>query len=158
FRIPLLMIDIPFEHYLLYGCEVVLKNPRAATLAVVASVSLIWIAARLSQQVGRFWLTTILLIVLAGLFWIGSLGGILTAGSDFRLERENDYEAYPRLSLLFKDNVPKVHLERLADIATTDCGRLVIFSKDRLFVIRPIQGASAAQLDSFVIPMDQVAL
>ena len=39
---------------------------------------------------------------------------------------------------------------------TPDPCNTLLFSNDRLFVIRPIRGASAAHLDSFVIPADQI--
>ncbi len=46
--------------------------------------------------------------------------------------------------------------DRLADLPTSDCGRLLLVSGGRLFLIRPIRSAPGATLDSFIVRVDQV--
>lgn len=156
FRIPLLMVDLPFQHYLIYGSLVVWGNLMSAALIAAVVVALSWAGWRWRNTLGRFWLSVLLILAIAGLFELARSGGVATARADFLEERDSDYAAYPRVALSLKKEAAANAGTRLADIAGTDCGRLVLFSGGRFFLIRPIHGAAGADLDSFVVPADQV--
>jgi hypothetical protein len=70
-------------------------------------------------------------------------------------QRASDYDAYPRARFALKEDAPPGK-ELLADLADGDCGRLVLATADWLFLIRPIRGAAAAHLDTFVIPREDL--
>ena len=54
FRIPLLMLDIPLEHFLVYGGLVVRQNIALALASVGAVIAPLWAVARWSAWLGRF--------------------------------------------------------------------------------------------------------
>jgi hypothetical protein len=156
FRIPLLLVDIPFQHMLVYGGLVVLKNLWSALLISTLLIIGLWGLSRWSRQLGRFLVSTIIVVGIAGVFALAHAAGIRTANNDFQAERGSDYEAYPRLRLLLKNETTSRPDEALGDTATTDCSRLVAATKDRVFLIRPSGDAPGADLDTYVIPAEQV--
>lgn len=156
-RIPLLMLDLPKEHYFVYGGLIIWKQPVAAAVIAACVIAAAWACSRWSGRLGRFGVSTLVVLGVIGFFALGREGAIAAAQADFIDQRDSDYSAYPRLSLtLNKDGADAIGTA-LAAITKSDCGRLVLFSNDRLFVIRPIRGASASQLDTFVVPSDQIA-
>lgn len=157
FRIPLLMLDLPKESYFVYGGLVLWKNPIGTAIITLCILVLGWACRRWSGRLGRFAAGTLVLLGMAGLFALGRAGGIAAAQSDFLAQRDSDYSAYPRLSLALKKDSDEATKTALAVITKDDCGRLILFNNDRLFAIRPIRGASAVQLETFVVPADQIA-
>jgi hypothetical protein len=155
FRIPLMMLDIPFDHMLVYGGLVVLKNFSLAALIALLIVGL-WSLSRWARRLGRFLVSTILVVAVVGIFALAHAGGLKTADDDFQVERRSDYNAYPRLRLLLKKEVTDSPTEALGDTATTDCGRLLAATKDRLFLIRPSRDALGADIDTYAISTDHL--
>ncbi|MBP0447524.1 hypothetical protein J8J14_22445 [Roseomonas sp. SSH11] len=156
FRIPLLMVDLPKEQVFIYGGLVTWKNPGAAVGIGACIIAFIWACTRWSQRLGRFGVSTLVILAVIGLFVLARVGGTGTARSDFQAQRDSDYRAYPRLSLTLKKETGEAVGTTLADIVTAGCGRLLLVSGGRLFVIRPIRGAAGVELDSFIIPLDRV--
>jgi hypothetical protein len=156
FRIPLLLVDIPFQHMLVYGGLVVLKNLLLSALIAALSIVGLWSLSRWSRQLGRFFVNTIIVGGIVGGFALAHAGGIRTAENDFQAERSSDYEAYPRSRLMLKKDMAETPSEALGDASTTDCSRLVAATKDRLFLIRPSRDAPGADVDTYVIPAEQV--
>jgi hypothetical protein len=156
FRIPLLMVDLPAQHYLIYGGLVAWKHRVATILLTVVLIAVAWACVRWAATLGRFGVSAIVVLLTLALFGLGRWGAISAAQADFLAEREGDYPAYPRTALLLKQDAAEAIGSRLADLPTTDCGRLVLFGSNRLFLIRPVKGAAGANLDSFVVPIDQV--
>ena len=96
-----------------------------------------------------------MLLVLA-LFALGRAAAVRAADADVATQRASDYDAYPRVRLAWDEtDAPDTNL--LADLPTSDCGRLVLATEDRLFLIRPIRGAGNAPIDTFAIPRDRLA-
>jgi hypothetical protein len=156
FRIPLLLIDLPLQHYFVYGGLVLWKNiwisvAVSATVLVVA-----WICVQLANRLGRFFLSVIVILVILALFIVGRAAAIATARTDFLYQYQNDYPAYPRVALILKKEAAETIGDRLGDIAKTDCGRLVLFSAGRLFLIRPVREVPTAKPDSLVLFADQL--
>ncbi len=104
---------------------------------------------------GRFFVTTAIVVGIAGVFALAHAGGIRTANDDFMAERGSDYQAYARLRLFLKKEA-ETPTEALGDAATTDCTRVVAAMKDRVFLIRPSRDAPGADIDTYVISAEQV--
>lgn len=156
FRIPLLLIDIPFEHTLVYGGLVILKNLWLSALIAILAIVGLWTLSHWSRHLGRFFVNTIIVGGILGGFALAHAGGIRTANDDYQAERQSDYEAYPRLRLMLKNETTDKPNEALGDTLTTYCSRLVAATKDRLFLIRPSRDAPGADIDTYVIANDQV--
>ena len=156
FRIPLLLVDIPFQHMLVYGGLVVLKNLGSSLLIATLVIFGLWCLSRWFRQLGRFFVNTAIVVGIIGGFRACTRGWDRTANDDFRAERFGDYEAYPRLRLLLKKDTTETPSEALGDAATTDCARLVAATKDRVFLIRPSRDAPGADVDTYVISAEQV--
>jgi hypothetical protein len=156
FRIPLLMLDLPLQHYFVYGGLVLWKSTWLSLGMSIAIVALAWACTRWASKFGRFAVSTILIVGLVVLFLVGRFAGIDTARAEFLHQYQNDYPAYPRISVVLKKEARETIGDRLGDIANTDCGRLVLFTSGRLFLIRPVRGVVTAKPDSFVILDDQL--
>lgn len=156
FRIPLLMVDLPFEHYLIYGSLVIWKNLLIVALVATLAIAIAWAFIRWATKLGRFRISALLVLLVLGMFALARFGGIAAARTDFLQQRLSDYAAYPRVALALKKDLAANLGSQLADLPGTDCGRLVLVSGGRLFLIRPIRGAAGTDLDSFIIPADQV--
>ncbi len=156
FRIPLLLVDIPFQHMLVYGGLVVLKNLWSSVLIAALVIVGLWSLARWFRQLGRFFVNTTIVVGILGGFALAHAGGIRTANDDFQAERGSDYVAYPRLRLMLKKDTAETPSEAFRDTAMTDCNRLLAATKDRLFLIRPSRDAPGADIDTYVVPAEQV--
>jgi hypothetical protein len=156
FRIPLLMLDLPLQHYFVYGGLVLWKNVWLSLGISIAIVAMAWACVRWASTLGRFAISTILVIAILVLFLVGRFAGIATAQAEFLHQYQNDYPAYPRVSIILKKEASETIGDRLGDVAKTDCGRLVLFSSGRLFLIRPVRGIATAKPDSFVLLGDQL--
>jgi MFS family permease len=153
FRIPMRMADLPKEHLFVYGGLVVWKNLIASLAVALAVGAAIAGCVRYREWLWRFGITTIVVILVLAVFALGRLAAIRAAETDFRTQRASDYDAYPRVRFALKEDAPPGK-ELLADLADSDCGRLVLTTTDWLFLIRPIRGVAAARLDTFVIPRE----
>jgi hypothetical protein len=157
FRIPLLMLDIPLEHFLVYGGLVVRQNIALALASVCAVIAPLWAVARWSAWLGRFATTTIVVLIIIAAFSAARSAGGAAALDDFAEQRHADYAAYPRVQVTWK-GVDAPDNALTADILKTDCGRLLAVSKDRLFLIRPVRGAADLDLDTFILPAEKAGI
>jgi hypothetical protein len=153
FRIPMRMTDLPKEHLFVYGGLVVWKNLAASIAVALAVGAAIAGCVRYRGWLRRFGITTIVVILVLAMFALGRLAAIRAAEADFGTQRANDYDAYPRVRSALKDTASPGK-ELLADLAESDCGRLVLATAEWLFLIRPIRGAAGVRLDTFVIPRE----
>lgn len=156
FRVPLLMAGLPLEHYLVYGGLVVWKDLAAAVGVAVLVVAFAWACARWAGRLERFWISTLLVLLVVALFALARAAGAGAAQADFLAQRDSDYAAYPRVRLIRMQEAAAGVGGHLADVPWTDCGRLLLAGGGRLFLVRPIRGAPGADLDAFVVPADQV--
>ena len=157
FRIPMLLLDFPFQHYLVYGGLVVFRNLLAAITALLIAILAVWLAVRCFPRIGRVGVTAMTLLFVLGAFALARIGWITTAEADVVQERANDYPAYPRVHLVLDAGASET-AKALGDIVTQDCGRLLAASKDNLFLIRPVSGAGELDLHTFVVATRQVTL
>jgi hypothetical protein len=157
FRIPLLMLDISSEHFFVYGGLVVQKNIWIALAFAVVLIALLWATARWSARLGRFAVTTIVVLIIVAAFVLARSAGSSAALADFAGQRRTDYAAYPRVRVTWEGSESAAGAFA-ADIAKTDCGRLLAASKDRLFLIRPVLGASNLDLDTFVVSAEKAVV
>jgi hypothetical protein len=110
--------------------------PRVGSL--VAASLLHWNCTVL----GRLALPLGLVAVVAG-FWIGHVGAA----------------AAPRVQVWPKEDAKPSAGSPLASAdLIRGCSRLLLHNQDRLFLVRPLKGATAADLPVLTIPWDQVAL
>jgi hypothetical protein len=54
FRVPLLLIDLPLQHYFVYGGLVLWKNVWISIAVSVAILVLAWACVRFASRLGRF--------------------------------------------------------------------------------------------------------
>ena len=150
FGIPLLMVDIPKENYFVYGGIVLLQFPIWDLLIVVVLLAGIVLWRWLRLDAGRL-KVPLSLVALLAVFWLGPRAAAVAAHEQFVQQRESDYSAYPRVQLWPKESTksPDGSPWASADL-TNGCYRLVLHNKDRLFLLRPIAGAAAAELPILV--------
>jgi hypothetical protein len=158
FGIPLLMVDIPKENYFVYGGIVVQQFPLWGLgfgLALLAAASL-W--SKISAALGRV-ATPLGLVVIAAVFWLGHEGGVAAAHQHYSDQRRSDYSAYPRVQVRPKEDAkPSAGSPLASGDLIKGCYRLLLHNRDRLFLVRPFKGATAADLPVLIIPWDQVNL
>lgn len=155
FRIPMLMADPPKEHLFVYGGLVLWKNWFLSLATGLVVFGIIAACVRYRRRLRRFGIATIVVVLVLALFHLGRLGAVAAARSDFEIQQATDFDAYPRVRFALTDDAePPAAL--LADLAKSDCGRLVLATKDRLFLIRPVAGAGDGRLDTFIVPRDGI--
>jgi len=158
FRIPLLLIDLPREHLFVYGGLTLWKKPLWAFGGAIVVSVLVVLAVMLRKPLGRLGLTGCAVLGVVALFAFARLAGTSAAQTDFLAERASDYGAYPRIEVTLRQSPAESDVEDEAlVIATSGCARLLLFNKERLFLIRPINGAPGADLHTFVLPWSDVA-
>jgi hypothetical protein len=156
FRVPLLMVDIPFQYILIYGGLVVFKNLFLSALITALVICGLWSLLRWLHRLGRFAAKTAIVLAIMCGFALAHTAGIHTANDDFQEERRSDYQAYPRMRLMLKKEMAESPSAVLGDVGTTDCMRLLAATKDRFFLIRPSLVAPGADINTYIISSDQV--
>lgn len=149
FRIPLLMIELPFEHYLMYGGSLATKFPVRTFILLCVLLALALVVRRWAHRLGKLGLTIVAIVVGFTLVDLARRGGEAAAKHDIRILESTDFAAFPRVQFAFdaKSDAQKT----IGDVATADCGRLVASGRERLFIIRPIKGAPTASLPTIVV-------
>lgn len=156
FRIPLLMTEVPREHLFVYGGLTVLKNLILAILIAVVLAVLTAVAVRHRRRIGRGRLVALSVAGLAILFVLARQAGIHTAQGDHVDQRATDYGAFPRVIAVPHQPVPTDADAVALRIAASGCARLILFTKERLFLIRPRRDAPALELHTHVIPWSRI--
>ena len=154
FSIPLLMVDVPYHSYIVYGSLVIWKNYIWSI-----SICLLFLLFNLFPRFWEFGKFTIFYAVFSCiflLFVIGHIGAVDTAKREFAALRHGDFEFFSRVSIVLRPGALKAVGERLGDIPSSSCGRMVLLNGNWIFLIRPIQGAPDATLDTIILSMDQV--
>jgi MFS family permease len=156
FGIPLLMVDIPKENYLVYGGVVARQFPTWGLAIGVAALLMVtswrWFGARIGHLTVPF-----ALLAMLAVFWLGHQAGVVGAHEQYVLQRETDYRAYPRVQVWPKEKakLPDGSPAASADL-TNGCYRLVLHNQNRLFLLRPFKGAPASDLPLLIFPWDQI--
>jgi hypothetical protein len=150
FRIPLLMVDLPFEHYLMYGGSLVTKFPVSSVCVVGLLFAVGLLARRWANVLGKIGLTIVAIVVCLSLVDLARRGGEAASRDDIRTLESTDFAAFPRVQFAF-DAKSDAQQKAIGDVATADCGRLVASSRDRLFIIRPVKDAPTASLSTIVV-------
>lgn len=160
FRLPLLMLDLPHEHLLVYGFLVL----RRCLWWVVGLASVVLVGCAfwpaLARRLPRRGQIALALVVTVALFWAGFAAGSGAAMADFLEQRGGDYRAYPRIRLqLGNDEKPTDAAAALPDrqALAEGCYRLLLQNNDRVFLIRPFKNAPAAELPLAVLPTEAIA-
>ena len=109
FRIPLLLIDLPLQHYLIYGGLVLWKSIWVSVAVSVVVLALAWACMRFASRLGRFVLSAIVIVAILALFIAGRAAAMATAQAEFRYQYQNDYPDYPRIALLLKKEASETH-------------------------------------------------
>jgi MFS family permease len=154
FGIPLLMVDIPKENYLVYGGVVMRQFPLWGLAIGVAGLVVVTSWRWLGEKAGQLIVPFSLIAVLA-VFWLGHQAGVVAAHRQYALQRETDYSAYPRVQVWTKEKATDGLPEGSADL-TKGCYRLLLHNQNRLFLLRPLKGAPAADLPILISPWDQI--
>jgi MFS family permease len=156
FGIPLLLVDIPKENYLVYGGVVVRQFPIWGLVIGVAALVGVTSWRWLGAKTGHLTVPFALLVVLA-VFWLGHQAGVVASHEQYALQRETDYRAYPRVQVWPKERgkLPEGSPAASADL-TNGCYRLLLHNQNRLFLLRPLKDAPAADLPLLILPWDQI--
>jgi len=156
FRVTLLMTELPREHYFVYGGLTLWKSLTWSAVAAVGLAALVALAVSFGDRIGRAGLVAGALVVLVVLFLLARLAGMQGAYSDFATQRSTDYRAYPRVVATLKPSGRPGSTVASAGIAASGCARLVLSTKERLFLIRPRKDAPALELHTHILPWDIV--
>jgi MFS family permease len=158
FGIPLLMVDIPKENYFVYGGIVVSQFPVWGLVIGIAVLAMVYSWRWLNSKLGRLLAPFGLLVVLAA-FWLGHQAAIVAAHEQYALQRASDYSAYPRIQVWIKESGKTTDGSQPSstDLAA-GCYRLLLHNQNRLFLLRPLKGAAAADLPVVIVPWDQIGL
>lgn len=157
FRIPLLMTELPREHFFVYGGLTIWKNLIVAIVTALVVAILTAFAVRYRQRIGRSGLVGILVAVVLVVFVLARQAGVQTAHDDYATQRQTDYRAFPRVIVEPEQSGKAGKTTKVLDIAASGCARLVLFNKERLFLIRPRRDAPALEIHTLVVPWEKVA-
>jgi MFS family permease len=158
FGIPLLMVDIPKEHYLVYGGIVVSQFPIWELAIVVIFIAAIALWRWLRLDAGRL-KTPLSVLALLAVFWLGHGAAVVAADRQHIQQRESDYGAFPRVQVWLKESAkPPDGSPRTSADLTNGCYRLLLHNQNRLFLLRPLKGALAADLPVLISPWDRIEL
>jgi hypothetical protein len=158
FGIPLLMVDVPKENYFVYGGVVARQFPIWGFVIGVAVLAMVYSWRWLTDKLGRLMAPSGLLVVLAA-FWLGHQAAIVVAHEQYALQRESDYSAYPRIQVRMKESdKARDGLQPASADLAAGCYRLLLHNQNRLFLLRPLKGAGAADLPVVIAPWDQIEL
>jgi len=156
FGIPLLMVEIPKEHYFVYGGIVVRQFPIWESVIVVITLAVIALWRWLRLDAGRLKIPLSVLALLA-VFWLGHQVAVVAAHEQYIEQREGDYSAFPRVQVWPKETSksPNGSPRSSADL-TNGCYHLLLHNQNRLFLLRPVKGAPAADLPVLISPWEQI--
>lgn len=157
FRIPLLMVELPLEHYFVYGFIVIRQHVGWVVTILLAALALVLLWSRLPASIRQHKIVLAAVFILIG-FWLGHATGVSAAHAQFQRQRTNDYDAYPRIQVWRTaeaannpNNAPS------AEDLAKGCHRLLLYNQDRLFLFRPFGGTPAADLPSVILPWSEIA-
>jgi hypothetical protein len=96
---------------------------------------------------------------LIAVFWIVHQAAVAAADEQYIEQRESDYGAFPRVQVWLKETgkSPDGSPRASADLAN-GCYRLLLHNQNRLFLLRPLKGAPAADLPVLISPWDQIEM
>jgi hypothetical protein len=143
------MVDLPLEHYFVYGGSVPAYFPIFSIIVAVLFTGVLCGLYKWSNYLGRFGTTAALVILVFMALGLAHWGGAAAARSEFQFQQDSDYPAYPRVRLAFgnKSDLQAV----IGDVTTRDCGRLVASSRELFFLIRPVREVPGISLDTIVV-------
>ena len=156
FRIPLLMVDLPLEHYFVYGGSVPSYFPVSSMIVAALFTAFLCGLHKWSHYFGRFGTTAALVTLVFVAFGLARWGGAAAARSEFQFQRESDYPAYPRVRLAFGNKSDGQTV--MGDVTTRDCGRLVASGRELFFLIRPVREVPGISLYTVVVPSREAEL
>lgn len=157
FRIPLMMVDVPLEHYFIYGTIVLRHYVWWAVLILVVVLCLVLLRDWIPAAVRRKGVIIAAVITLL-LFWLGHAAGVSAAHGQFLQQRTADYPAYPRIQAWRTAEAEQNSGSEpsAADLAK-GCYRLLLHNQDRLFLFRSFKGVPAADLATVILPWSEIA-
>jgi len=157
FGIPLLMVDIPKENYFVYGGVVVQQFPLWGLAVGITGITAIALWRWLGLTAARF-KAALGALALIAVFWLGHQAAVVTAHRQYTRQRETDYSAFPRVQVWPKEGTKSSDASPLVSADSTNgCYRLLLHNQNRLFLLRPLKGAPAANLPVLISPWDQIA-
>lgn len=157
FRVPLLMVELPLEHYFVYGFIVIRQHIGWVVAISLAALALVLFWNRLPAPVRQRKIALAAVFILIG-FWLGHAAGVSTAHAQFQQQRTSDYAAYPRIQVWRTAKAGKnPNNAPSAEELAKGCHRLLLHNQGRLFLFRPFQGAPAADLATVILPWSEIA-
>jgi hypothetical protein len=157
FAIPLLMLDIPKENYLVYGWIVVQQFPIWELVIGIIAITATTLWPWLGLTAGRLKLPFSVAALLA-MFWLGHQAAVVAAHRQYIQQRQSDYSAFPRVQVWLKDSAtPSNGSPRASADLSNGCYRLLLHNQNRLFLLRPLKGAPAAEIPLLISPWEQIA-
>ncbi len=160
FGIPLLMADIPTEHYFIYGYKVLMNFRVGSVVIVLLTVVIVGGWQWVGVWIDKFAVPVVLIFTLS-VFWGGGQWSAVTADEFYKEVRDNDFRVFHRVEIRLTDGGSWAMDKGLApDDLVKGCYRLVIYSKDRLFLIRPFKALKSANIyvPTVILPWREVAL
>lgn len=157
FGIPLMMVNIPREYYLVYALNV-LKDMVWWIVSGILLLAAVLFAFRWLPPRFRPWRSGIGLAAVMGVFLLGPAAGSSVALDQVVRQRMADYPAFPRIQVWIKEveGAGQGARPSVAGLAA-GCYRLVLHNQDRLFLIRPFREARAVEVPTLIVPWDDVA-
>jgi hypothetical protein len=156
-RIPPLMVEIPREHYLLYGGFVVRQfMPWVLALAVLlVAAAAVWRRYRFDAGPMK---APLIAVALLAAFWLGHEAGVIAAEQNFLALRDDGFRDFDRIEVYPRD--ASMVVQEKSPWATpelhTGCYRLLLSDQTRMFLVRPVQDAPTAEVTLVVLPWDEI--
>jgi hypothetical protein len=157
FHIPMLMVDMPKEQILVYGGIVVWHFPLwdLAAAALLTAATAAWVRLRINPSRLRMPLG---MAALLAVFWLGRLAGAAAADDQFIYQHDNDYPDYQSVEVWPKDtSTPAEGSPWASPDLASGCYRFILYSQNRLFLLRTVKGTLAADPAVVSLPWEEVA-
>ncbi len=155
FEVGLLALEIPYEYYLMYGSWVVRSRWGAvATLVTVMLLVGLWQPIRALYRKAVLYL---FLVLAATAFSLAPTLASDTANQHYKAWSHQGFQRYPSVKVWIKSTTAKSReIEQLTQALPEGCHRVLLHSKNKLFLFRPRLGANQARLAVVVLPLSEV--
>lgn len=157
FQLGLLALDIKREAFLIYGFWVVIENWLWLLAAIIIGLVLSFWRPQPSADFPKTIWAWFGLVLVVAVFVLGYFGGRSTSEIHFAEDQASGYEAARRVEVIADtDWLQKQGTQELAKGLAGGCFRLLLKTKDDVFLIRPVKGFEASSQPLLAIPWSEV--
>lgn len=157
YQLGLLALDINREAFLFYGFWVVVHQwPWLLGAVVLGFAFTLCRPWRFVALPGFCWAWLSLALV-TGIFTLGYVGGRSTSATHFAEDQTSGYQAARRVEIIADAGwLDKRDTQKLAEGLAGGCFRLLLKTKDDVFLIRPVKGLETTRQPLLAIPWSEV--